>query len=349
MRALLLVVVVAACANNVPQNKATGPDGSLKNAKEVRFENGEATDKGIVTYPGGDRYDWKVVQLPDKQIGSLEIKLSWKSPRPGLQLAFDVFDQYFAEVTKSKASARKKRGYTRNELVENARGKYYIRVYAVGRGDAGTYRLAVNFSGSDRTSPFPNPGDLQIPDPPRLPDVPVLVLPCSDDTFDVKKKECADYCPRTRALAPKDWPPCAGGDKSKCEAVDIENLACWEDANKRPTCPTPWRSKFKRWCKEPTTCPDPPDPEIKACKPQGFQTRVLTKSINGDDTLVTVGGGTNKGVAPGWHARLLRGNGPAFVPGGDGTIVRVDKERTTIKFHQTIDVITANDQVSMEP
>ncbi|HEX7842305.1 MAG TPA: hypothetical protein VF469_32760, partial [Kofleriaceae bacterium] len=89
-----LVCLALSCAHNVAQDAATGADGKEKGAKPITLENGEGKAGGIVTYPGGDRVDWKLIELPDKQHGKLDIQLAWTPPRPGLQLAFDVFDEW---------------------------------------------------------------------------------------------------------------------------------------------------------------------------------------------------------------------------------------------------------------
>ena len=68
-RWIVPLALLASCANNVPQDKTTGPDGSRKGAKELVLDNGEAKATGIVTYPGGDRVDWKLIQLPEKKRG----------------------------------------------------------------------------------------------------------------------------------------------------------------------------------------------------------------------------------------------------------------------------------------
>src|ERR1041385_3266385 len=64
---LATLLVLASCAHNVPQDSNTGEDGKEKGAKPVTLENGEGRATGIVTYPGGDRVDWKLLELPDKQ------------------------------------------------------------------------------------------------------------------------------------------------------------------------------------------------------------------------------------------------------------------------------------------
>ena len=82
--AITACLLVCACAHNVRQDKATSDDGKIKGAKPIELEKGAAEVRDIVTYPGGDRVDWKKIELPEKQRGSLDILLSWVTPRPGL-------------------------------------------------------------------------------------------------------------------------------------------------------------------------------------------------------------------------------------------------------------------------
>src|SRR4051812_31341633 len=108
--AIFIAVTLGAlsCAHNVPQDSATGNDGRIKGAKAITLDNGEGKATGIVTCPGGDRVDWKMVEIPDKKRGTLDIKLSWTPPRPGLQVAFEVFDEWNTVVFSSKKSGKKK-------------------------------------------------------------------------------------------------------------------------------------------------------------------------------------------------------------------------------------------------
>src|SRR3954464_10604911 len=123
------VILASSCAHNVPQDASTGSDGKKRSAKPITLENGEGKSSGIVTYPGGDRVDWKLVELPDKQRGTLELKLAWATPRPGLQLAFDVFDEWGAPVVQSaKTSKKRSAARIRTAAVQGAKGKYFIRV-----------------------------------------------------------------------------------------------------------------------------------------------------------------------------------------------------------------------------
>ena len=66
--ALVGLLLVGACAKHVPQDKATGSDGKIKGARPIELDNGEAKVRGIVTYPGGDRIDWRSIELPKDQV-----------------------------------------------------------------------------------------------------------------------------------------------------------------------------------------------------------------------------------------------------------------------------------------
>jgi len=88
---LLGVAALAAlvsCAHNVPQDSNTGKDGKPSGARALVLQNGEGHLAGIVTYPGGDRVDWRKVELP--ATSKLELEMTYTTPRPGLRVAFDV-------------------------------------------------------------------------------------------------------------------------------------------------------------------------------------------------------------------------------------------------------------------
>lgn len=338
--------LVCACASNVPQDKKTGGDGKIKGAKSMVLENGEAKATGIVTYPGGDRIDWKLLELPEKKRGTLEVKLQWTPPRPGLQLAFDVFDEWNdLIVSSSKKTGKKARGRNRSAVVENAKGKYFIRVYAVGRGDAGKYKLSVEFKDGPGVTIF-DASKLEIPDPPKLAAIPEVIEPCDDFNFDPKKPECKKFCPSSGA--PNGWPPCEG-TCPKPPRIDIE--ACWA------TMP----------------CPNPPDKKVKACKPSDWPAcnkaapdsnnpncnvapdpvvgRVVGREVQGNELVLRIGAGSDQGITKAWKAQVI--NGPELtdkpVPGGEVTIVRIDKARIIGKVKLTAGQIDANPNVKFTP
>ncbi len=338
--------LLASCASNVSQDKKTGPDGKTKGAQELVLEENEARATGIVTYPGGDRVDWKVIELPEKKRGTLEIKLSWVPPRPGLQLAFDVFTEWNELIKSSSKKTGKKRskGRSRSATIDDAKGKYFIRVYAVERGDAGKYKLQVEFK-ELLSGPAYDPLKLEIPDPPKLAAVPEHVEPCDDDNFDPKKPECKRFCPSTGA--PAGWPPCEG----KCPkppSIDIE--ACWATM----PCPRP-ADKRVRACKitDFPPCPDKknPDPNNPRCDIPADPVvgRVIGRDIQGGDTVLKIGAGSDQGISKeGWKAFVVDGSGKA-ISGGEVQIVRVDKTRVVGKTRLTAGQVDANPQVKFVP
>lgn len=341
----LVSLFVLSCAHNVAQDKATGNDGKNKGARELVLENGEAKASGIVTYPGGDRVDWKLIELPENRKGRLDFKLQWTPPRPGLQLAFDVFDEWNAPVIASKKTSRRRaKGRTKTAKLEGAKGKYYIRVYAVDRGDAGKYKLTVEFTEASAATLF-DPLKLEIPEPPKLAAVPEPEIPCDPNQFDQKNPACRNICPEFGA--PPGWPPC----KDKCpNPPDVNIPSCQATM----PCPNPpdrrVRScKASQWAKCDLANKDPQNPNCDNAKADPVTARVLKNEIQGGDLIITIGAGSNSGISKGWRATVLRGDTDTPLSGGDVTIVRVDKNATVGRVKLTTDQIKANDRVKLSP
>lgn len=197
--ALACLVVCGACANNVAFDKATGPDGKIKGALPVVLTENAGKAKGIVTYPGGDRIDWKMIELPEGQKGRLELQMTYSTPRPGLRLTFDVFDQWNMPVKEAAASGK---GKIKSATVSAAAGKYFVRIYAPRRGDAGQYKLSADFHPEVSVVGF-NPLNVPVADPPKLAEIPEPVSTCQ--VFDQNDPVCGTKCPPG---APVDWKGC---------------------------------------------------------------------------------------------------------------------------------------------
>lgn len=345
-------LVALSCAHNVRQDKATGNDGKTKGAKELRLENGEAKASGIVTYPGGDRVDWKLIEVPEKKRGKLDIKLAWTPPRPGLQLAFDVFDEWYQPLVSSKKKGgRKSKGRIRTASVDvrgkgvsPGEGKYFIRVYALGRGDAGKYKLSVEFK-EEAAGTIVDPLKLEIAEPPKLAAIPEAEIPCDEETFDKKNPACAKVCPTVGA--PPNWPACKG----VCPTPpDIENPACWATM----PCPKPPDRRLKK-CKltDFPKCdlanPDPDNPRCDNAKPDPVKGRIIDNKVQGSEVIIVIAAGANQGVKKDWRGQVLRGDTDAPMIGGDVTVVSVDKNRTVGKVRLTTDAIGANPYVKLSP
>ncbi len=349
LRWLPLLCVIASCAHNVGQDEHTGEDGKQKGAKTLVFDNGEAKARGIVTYPGGDRTDWKLIELPEKKVGTVDLQLQWQPPRPGLQLAFDVFDEWNGPVVESKKTSKKRsKSRIRTATIENAKGKYYIRIYAVDRGDAGTYKLTVDFKETIAGAQF-DPLKLDISPPPRLAEIPEVEVGCDESSFDPKIPACKKICPETGA--PPGWPAC----KDKCpKPPDVNIEACWATM----PCPNPPNQNVKactpdKWVACDLKNPDSPtnvgNPRCKIDNFKPFTGRVVKNDVQGNDLLVTISGGSAQGITKAWRAQVLRGDSDVPLPSGDVFVIRVDKTQTLGRVHLTTDQLSANPNVKFTP
>jgi hypothetical protein len=301
-----------ACARNVPQDRATGEDGKARAAVPIVMQpaptqasRGKTAGKarGIVTYPGGDRIDWKRIELPAKTRGTLSLKLSWTPPRPGLAVALDVFDQYGREVDLHQ---RRRRGRVRTQRaqIENATGAYLVRIYAPTRGDAGAYRLAVEYDPVDLDAAgFPTPGTA-IPEPPDLPAPQPQPVTCDDLNYKQHPAACRAFCP---SMIDPSWPGCAGKCDLRNPSADIV------DCRDKMECPTPADKRVKK-CKA-SDIPECPAgaPVTNLCRAPGPLPPVLGEvqnaSVKGSKVEVTINRGSAKGVQRGWTMRLLDARG----------------------------------------
>lgn len=174
--AIVAAVAATACATNVPQHSSSGKDYRPKGAKKIELTGTEGRAKDIVTYPGGDRVDWKLVELPEGKKGELRFRVKYKPARPGLDVAFEVYDEYFERVGRAKPGGKrgkKSSSSSKSVKIKGAQGKYYVQVYAPERGDAAKYTLSVRFK-ELKPLPVMAAADLasEIGEPPSLPSVP---------------------------------------------------------------------------------------------------------------------------------------------------------------------------------
>jgi len=340
--AILSTVTLGACPKMVPQDSHTGADGKPKGAKKVTLENGEGKARGIVTYPGGDRVDWKQIELPKDKIGTLSLKLSWSAPRPGLDLSFAVYDEYFWPIAEAKPKKKSKRTSKKVEPIQNAKGTYYVMVYASNRGDAGKYTLSVNFEESPTITAF-DLSKVEIPDPPKLPTVPEPPVACDPKKFDEKNPACANVCPD-----PPD--PKRPACKDTCPTPpDVNNAAC----QKTMDCPSPPNRLVKK-CMTQVPSPWPAcdyskrDPGNPNCDAKlKLPAKVVDVQSQGSDVVITVNKGSDKGVAQGWTGKVVV-NGK-IVPGSDFVVIRVTKSAAVAKVHLTVDAVSKADVELTEP
>jgi len=338
MRVAIACVFLFACANNVRQNKATSKDGTIKGATPIALENGAAEERGIVTYPGGDRVDWKKVELPENRRGDLALKLTWATPRPGLKLSFDVFDAWNGQVITGKRA--KAPVPTRAATIRDARGTYFIRVFAVGRGDAGRYKLDVDFEAKE----IPKLSEVEVALPPRLADVPDLSQApqkCDLVKFDYSSSDCADKCPLVNPQ--QTWPGCS----KTCTVMppDASIPACAA----KMACPRGGDLRVASCTeKDYVPCPDPKNPDLTNLRCINHKylpetARIVGKAVIGGEVEVIILIGKSN-IDKTWTATLLQGTSPKPLAGGKLTIVRVDGGtligRTRLTAQQVQDNLT---------
>jgi hypothetical protein len=353
----ILACFAIACAHNVPQDKATSPDGRIKGAKVLTFDNDVASDTGIVTYPGGDRIDWKAIEIPDKRKGKLDITLAWTPPRPGLRLGFQVFDQFQQLIT----STKKGTGRTRVASVDNAKGKYFIRVYALGRGDAGKYKLDVEFHDGGGGPVGIEWLKVDVPEPPKLADLPTVVdggKPCDKYTFDKTNRNCENVCPFPIQDPPEGWKACENVcTKKNPVAEDAAKPACAKimkcdrraPDNRIPDC----TGKFPPcdFTKDPLDTDNPnclkPRPPVYAY--------IKGNRIDGGDLEVTMIVMDKATITTKWSASIIKGGSEnarpaADIPlsGGRLDITRVDGNVVKARGKLTIDQLKDNKWVKLQ-
>lgn len=185
----LAAIFVAGCLTNVPQNKNSGKDQKYKGARKFKVEDGEGRSKrDVVTYPGGDRIDFWKFEVPEGKRGTLTVKVKFKPPRPGLDVAFRLYDQYFERLGHAKPTPDTGKR-SKKIKVKNAEAgmTYYVQVYAPRRGDAGRYRIYARFK-ENKTEVATGPTVVveDLPDPPTLPAIPDVEpppepVPCPND------------------------------------------------------------------------------------------------------------------------------------------------------------------------
>jgi len=337
---VLACLVFVSCARNIKQDARTGKDGKYKGAKSVELANNEGDVSGIVTYPGGDRVDWKLIELPVDKSGKLELELSWKPPRPGLDLAFDVYDEWgtkIGSVKPKKPSAskksKKKRG-KKSTSIENAKGKIYVEVYASNRGDAGKYKLYAKFTETVVVAvPVFDPGAQPIPEPPKLAAVPTA---CDPTAIDDKNPECKGVHPPCDPAKPDKTNPNCSGVSTPCDpnALDPTNPSC---IPLYPEC-------------DPMAI-DPKNPKCKGItkpKAKPIDGSIISVDVNDSGTIITIDQGKKSAVDRGWTGDIVDKNGKP-ISKGSFTIYKVSERSSFAKVQVSRDIVNKNLTVKLYP
>ncbi len=313
--ALGLALCGTGCPKNVDGASHSGKDVKYKGAKKIKIEDNEGRSrKDIVTYPGGDRVDWKVFEIgtppPDDKkkadkdapppaadvTGTLKISLRWKPPRSGLDLAFDVYDQYFHRIGRAKPNESGSKRSKKVTIKDAGSGKYYVMVYAPRRMDAGTYRVQVKFQPGDKGPAVAEAGPGDVPDPPTLPALPEAATADTGGT------------PPGGGITPPPGgtPPPPGG----------------------------------------TTPPPPPPPPPTPASVKASVVKYVVASAGG--LIITVDKGKNQGVEAGWKGNILNSSGRPL-QGGEFQVTKVRGGEAEGKVSLSVDQIAANKKVMLSP
>jgi hypothetical protein len=311
--ALGLALCGTGCPKNVDGAGHSGKDVKFKGAKKIKIEDNEGRSrKDIVTYPGGDRVDWKVFEIgtppaDDKKkddkdapppaadvTGTLKVTLRWKPPRSGLDLAFDVYDQYFHRIGRAKPNESGSKRSKKVTIKDAGSGKYYVMVYAPRRMDAGTYRVQVKFQPGDKGPVAAAPTASDVPDPPTLPALPEAATADSGTP------------PGGGATPPGGTTPPGGG----------------------------------------STTPPPPPPPPPPASVKASVVKYVVASAGG--LVITVDKGKNQGVEVGWKGNVLNSSGKP-VQGGEFQVTKVRGGEAEGKVGLSVDQIAANKKVMLSP
>lgn len=256
------LVLLAACSKQVPQDADTGDDGDWKGAEELALEGGIATAEDQVSYPAGDRIDWHVLALGARR-GTVTVELAWEAPRPGLDLAFQIWTEHGGRVaetasgTPRSARERKKSRRDKRLSVTDATGNVWVRVYASRRPDAGRYELTVTFQeervlrGDDLEDVLRN---AQVPYPPALP---AVYPPCNEAKIDPENPDCLGKVPDCDPARPVDTNPKC---RAACDTGGLPADSAFCKAVLPPVCP----DRGEPRC--PAEPPPPPEPIVAQAK-----------------------------------------------------------------------------------
>jgi len=332
LRPLAYLAIAAAlglsgCSMTVAQDAKSGPDAKAKGAKKIRVgDDGEGVAKGVVTYPGGDRVDWKLFEIP--KAGDVEVTLRWTPPREGEDLSMNILDDTFHVIRRlvpAPDSGKTKKSATFSNL---AAGKYYLQVYASGRGDAGDYEVRVHWSetraaGSMLVNAEP------LANPPRLPAVPGVVAQAGGPDKSKPKGSKENPCQVGEACAPGALymnPACPAADPmpigSPCPPAAVINPAC------------------------PGAGPMLPG---EPCPPLKKAGRIVQRQIQGQDVEIIIDQGSKQGIQKGFTGLVFRGkSGTTPLPNASFVIFKVTDNESYAKLKKVpLEALSENVRVEL--
>lgn len=306
----LVALLAGGCGGAVGQHENSGPDHRPDGADSVELEDGEGSARDIVTYPGGDRVDWKKVELPEDFAGVLEARLLFKPPRDGLGVTFEVYDEGFERVAEGEPSGSR---VVETKVRPAFGGTYYVHIFAPERSDAADYMIALRTRDEDVRAEV-DEEERRIPDPPALPAIP------EEGGTEVAEQKGGDSGGQGSSSNS------SGGGGSPSPDPDPKPDEDDEDED------------------------DEDEDEEDSEKSEPLRARVVTYQVapNGN-VILTVNRGKNDGVERGWSAQMLMGSSGRPLRGGSFTITRVTSGEAIGEVKVSVDQIRANRQVKVMP
>lgn len=311
----LAMIGAVGCGGKMAPNARSGIDQDVDGAEALELTDGEGSVVDSVSYGGGDRVDWKAIELPAKESGRLALELRWKSGRNGADLSFIVYD----EANKKLAEARPRphsHKISKALEVADAHGTIYVKVYASERKDAGDYALHATFTAV-------------APPPP----------PCDPTRWSAADPACKDVCPIPADLTVKAC-------QNKCTVPPDANIPACQPVMACPLVPDrrvlACAGKFP-----PCSNANPKDPANPNC--DSFKRRVTGKVISvardGSLSTITINRGADEMVDRGWIGHFLVGGKP--VKDSPFTITSVTRHQSLAKVSLSADAINQHLEVEL--
>lgn len=334
-------VLCAACAGSVKPDTHTGADGKRRGAKPIKLQvdpeskRGEATARGVVTYPGGDRVDWRMIDLDGKS-GDLDLELRWKSPRPGLDLSFKVFDDEGNELEPAVPPKKRSRLGKKAAKLIGVGGRIFVKIYASDRGDAGDYRLRVAFL--DRSPVIWGECDRAAPDN-LNPNCDAVIKELLAEQERKARAEADRIAEEQRRIEEER----AEAARRAAELAEKERLSRKEAEEKAKMCPDPNRPDPTDERCYPYLDPcdlEAIDPKNPRCFEAGIEWPTTVKHVATSDnrTEIHINLGAKDGVKANWTGYLVDDLG-LRIDKGDFVITRVYDKHSVAKLDAKVAVV----------
>jgi len=130
----ILVFTSLLCGCKVRPDEKSGGDEERHKAKPLKV--GESQSDSV-DYKGGDRTDWKVIELEDAGILTIEVAMD----NPKANVSVFLFDRYGKQIAKVVHTKDDQNPLIRL-IADVSAGRYFIRIQAVHESDKTGYSIS---------------------------------------------------------------------------------------------------------------------------------------------------------------------------------------------------------------